>query len=112
MPSTQCFDCGMAVSGPRCLKCDAVIADQTDGSTLWIDIAHQGETVKIALTLMEQQIREARHGLAQYVGLIVGNGRIREEALMRLRDLEFRQDIVGIKTSDSNRGQILVQIRS
>lgn len=107
----QCLQCGMAITSDRCPKCDAVIADQTDGSTDWIDIAHDGQTVKEALSLLDRELRYAKAGLAKYLVLIVGNGKIRLEVLARLGDMQFRQEVIGYKNSDANPGQIMVQIK-
>ncbi len=111
MSVQSCYQCGMAIVLDRCPKCDSVIANQTDGSTNWVDIAHDGQTVKEALHELDRELLRGGQSLAKYLGLIVGNGRIREEVLARLGDLEFRGDIRGIKTKEKNPGQIIVQLK-
>ncbi len=101
----------MTVIGEHCPKCDAVIAHQTDGSTDWVDIAHGGQTVKEALIELNRELVFSRSGLARYLGLIVGNGKIRDEVLSRLGDLQFRGEIHGITTKAENPGQIIVQLK-
>ena len=109
--SRACYNCGMAVTGSRCLKCDGVIAEQTDGSTVWIDIAHQRETVNEALVKLEREIADVNQGLAKYLTLIVGDGKIRSAVIARLGDLEVRSTIIGFEVSETNRGQLLVQLK-
>lgn len=101
----------MTVSAVRCPKCDSLISKQTDGSTVQFDIAHHGETVREALTNLERWLDEARQELPRFVRVIVGTGRIREEALGWLQDAEFRREVLSVEASESNRGQILVQIK-
>ena len=111
MSPKHCLFCGMEILGPKCLKCDSVISEQTDGSTVWVDIAHNGQTVIDAMRELEYELRVNGEGLSRYLGLIVGNGKIREEVLARLGDLKFRGDIQGFKNTDANPGQIMVQIK-
>jgi len=106
-----CLQCGMTISAPRCPKCDGLIAQQTDGSTVQFDIAHQGETVREALANLERWLDEARRELPRFVRVIVGTGRIRGEALAWLQDAEFRGDVIRVETAENNRGQIIVQIK-
>jgi hypothetical protein len=108
----NCYQCGMSVVGDRCPKCDSVIADQTDGSTEWVDIAHAGQTVTEALRELDRELKISRLGLTKFLGLIVGNGKIRLEVLARLGDLEFRREIQGVSTNESNPGQIIVQLKA
>jgi len=107
----SCLQCGMEVTAPRCPKCDGVIKNQSDGSTTQFDIAHQGETVKEALSKLERYLLEAKTGLTRYARVIVGTGRIRDEALGWLQDAEFRGDVLGVEMPDFNPGQILVQLK-
>ena len=101
----------MEVLGPSCLKCDSVIAEQTDGSTHWVDIAHGGQTVREAFRELEIELQLSRGGLAQHLGLIVGNGRIREEVMLKLGDLKFRGEVQDFTNTEANPGQILVRIK-
>lgn len=101
----------MTVSTARCPKCDSLIAKQTDGSTIQFDIAHHGETVREALENLERWLQEAKQELPRFVRVIVGTGRIRQEALGWLQDAEYRGEVLSVETTESNRGQILVQIK-
>jgi hypothetical protein len=107
----SCFQCGMEVTAPRCPKCDGLIGEQSDGSTTQFDIAHQGETVREALSKLERFLLEAKAGLPRYARVIVGTGRIRDEALSWLQDAEFRREVLRVDMPDYNPGQILVQLK-
>ena len=93
----------------RCPKCDNHLDEQTDGSTITVDIAHNGERVHEALRKMHDQIDAANRGVAQYVRFIVGSGLIREEAMMSLEALERRKVIVRQEIDRGNSGAILVK---
>ena len=60
-----CLDCGMEVPlcHPECPKCDARLSTQSDGSVLHLDIAHHGETVAMAMSLLQQALEEAVHAV-------------------------------------------------
>lgn len=109
----NCLNCGMSVSGDmhNCPKCDNALLLQHDGSTVTVDIAHQGETVREALTKMHREIESARKGVAMCIRLVVGSGLIREEVLLVLRDLEFRGDIKGFETEPRNAGSVVVRLK-
>lgn len=104
-----CLVCGMAIVAPVCPKCDAVIAEQSDGSTIKVDIAHQGETVREALLKLDAALTMA--GTARFIRVVVGSGVIRQEALVHLRGAEFRGDVIAVEASTTNRGQIMVQVK-
>ena len=108
-----CLNCGMHVdkSVSHCPKCDNALDLQHDGSTVTVDIAHQGERVAEALEKMQKEIDLARAGIAMSLRLIVGSGLIREEVLLTLRDLEFRGDIKGFDTEPFNKGTVLVRLK-
>ncbi|MDA0688980.1 MAG: hypothetical protein O2948_10115 [Proteobacteria bacterium] len=95
----------------RCPKCDDALDVQHDGSTITVDIAHQGERVAEALEIMQQEINRARAGFAMQIRLIVGSGVIRDEVLLELRDLEFRGDIKGFDCEHSNTGSVVVRLK-
>jgi hypothetical protein len=95
----------------RCPKCDNQLDEQTDGSTVTVDIAHHGERVHEALRKMHHQVEAENRGVAQYIRFIVGSGVIREEAMMSLADLERRGIIVHQDIERGNGGAILVKLK-
>jgi len=113
MGTKSCLDCGMLVPEDirRCPKCDNQLDRQTDGSTLTIDIAHQGENVSEAMRKLEAQVRDARRGVAQNLRVIVGSGAIRDAAIARVADYERRQVIVAHQLEGNNAGAILVKLK-
>lgn len=108
-----CLECGMSVSEtmPNCPKCDNALNLQHDGSTITIDIAHQGERVSEALQKMQSEIDLARKGVAMCIRLVVGSGLIRDEVLLVLRDLKFRGDIKDFEPESFNAGAVLVRLK-
>lgn len=108
-----CLECGMSVGGDMdyCPKCDNALDLQHDGSTVTVDIAHQGERVSEALQKMQGEIDLARRGASKNIRLIVGSGLIRDEVLLVLRDLLFRGDIKDFDSEFSNRGAVLVRLK-
>ena len=94
-----------------CPKCDNALDLQHDGSTITVDIAHDGERVGEALRKMQSEIDLARKGIAMCLRLVVGSGLIREEVLLALRDLEFRGDIKGFDFESPNAGAVLVRLK-
>ena len=108
-----CLDCGMSVSETMryCPKCDNALNLQHDGSTITVDIAHQGERVSEALQKMQSEIDLARKGVAKCIRLVVGSGLIRDEVMLVLRDLRFRGDILGFEPESFNAGAVLVRLK-
>jgi hypothetical protein len=108
-----CLDCGMSVSETmrNCPKCDNVLKLQHDGSTITVDIAHQGERVSEALRKMQSEVDLARNGVAMRIRLVVGSGLIRDEVLLALRDLEFRGDVMDFEPEPFNAGAVLVRLK-
>lgn len=108
-----CLNCGMQVSheSRTCPKCDNVLDLQHDGSTITVDIAHAGERLSEALQKMQSEIDFARKGVAMRIRLVVGSGLIRDEVLLRLRDLEFRGDILDFESEPNNAGAVLVRLK-
>ncbi|PCJ16883.1 MAG: hypothetical protein COA96_18140 [SAR86 cluster bacterium] len=94
-----------------CPKCDNALNLQHDGSTITVDIAHQGERVSEALRKMQSEIDLARKDVAMCIRLVVGSGLIRDEVLLVLRDLEFRGDIKGFESEPFNAGAVLVKLK-
>ena len=113
MKIQTCLNCGMRIDRNvrRCPKCDNQLDEQTDGSTITVDIAHNGERVHEALRKMNRQVEAANRGVAQYIRFIVGSGVIREEAIMSLGDLERRGTIVHQEIERGNGGAILVKLK-
>ena len=60
---------------------------------------------------MQSEIDLARRGVALRIRLVVGSGLIRDEVLLRLRDLEFRGDIVDFESEPHNAGSVLVRLK-
>ncbi len=108
-----CLNCGMSFSAgtSHCPKCDNDLDLQHDGSTITVDIAHHGETVREALRKMQSEIDSARKGVATSIRLVVGSGLIRDEVLLSLRDLEFRGDIKDFDRESPNPGAVLVRLK-
>jgi len=108
-----CLDCGMSVSAAtsNCPKCDNALNLQHGGSTITVDIAHQGERVGEALRKMQSEIDMARKGVAMCIRLIVGSGLIRDEVLLALRDLKFRGDVMDFEPESLNAGAVLIRLK-
>lgn len=113
MMNQVCLNCGMSVSEmmQHCPKCDNDLNAQHDGSTITIDIAHKGERVNEALSKMQCEIALARKEAAKRMRLIVGSGLIREEVMLALRDLEYRDEIKGFKLEPKNAGAVLINLK-
>lgn len=113
MVTRECLECGMQVfaAATRCPKCDAVLHLQTDGSVLHIDIAHNHETIRIALKKLETALAEARSGHTRAVRVVVGRGLIREEVLLQLSWLQRAGEILAFDHENGNTGAVLVRIR-
>ena len=108
-----CLDCGMSFSEDTryCPKCDNALEHQHDGSTITVDIAHDGERVSEALRKMQSEFDMARKGVAANIRLVVGSGLIRDEVLLALRDLEFRGDVKDFDLEPTNAGTVLVRLK-
>lgn len=113
MTQKTCLQCGMIVNDTlsHCPKCDNALDHQHDGSTITVDIAHQGERVHEALEKMHSEIALARQGVAMKIRFVVGSGRIRDEVTLALRDCEFRGDIISFDAEPNNAGAILVRLK-
>ncbi len=103
----------MALTGEisLCPKCDNRLDLQTDGSTLTIDIAHQGERVSDAIEKLHREVSEARAGTAEHLRLVVGSGMIGQAAQSELVNLERRGGILSFGFDDGNKGAILVKLK-
>lgn len=94
-----------------CPKCDNELNLQHDGSTVTVDIAHQGERVSEALQKMQSEIDLARKSVVMCIRLVVGSGLIRDEVLLALRDLKFRGDVKDFEPESFNAGAVLVRLK-
>ncbi|OGT71040.1 MAG: hypothetical protein A3H44_12340 [Gammaproteobacteria bacterium RIFCSPLOWO2_02_FULL_57_10] len=99
------------VASTHCPKCDAVLHLQTDGSVLHVDIAHNHETIRVALQKLERILVEARAGHTRAVRVVVGRGFIREEVLLQLSWLQRSGEILAFDHEDGNAGAIMVTVR-
>jgi hypothetical protein len=111
--SGECLCCGMLVAAgiPVCPKCDALLLEQTDGSVLHRDIAHQHETVEQAVQKLEQALNDCRQSHACAVRLAVGRGVIREEVMRHLSWLAMSGKILDFDHDEGNTGAIMVTLR-
>lgn len=118
----QCLDCGMLHqiepceiserdAGQYCEKCDSALMEQTDGSTLTVDIAHQRETVAVALEKFEASLNEAWQGHSRQLRLIVGGGLIRDAVLAELYFKRSRGTVLDFVEEGRNGGAVRVRIR-
>jgi hypothetical protein len=103
----------MGVDGnvTHCPKCDSELALQTDGSVLHADIAHQRETLPIALHKLQQALDEARAGHARAIRLVVGRGLIRDEIHRHLSWLKHTGEVLDYDHDEGNAGAIVIQLR-
>lgn len=108
-----CLNCGMRLDAQasQCPKCDNHLDEQTDGSTITVDIAHSGERVHEALKKLRSRLKDARRGVAQNIRFVVGSGAIREEALAALADLQRRGVVIDQRVEPGNAGAILVKLK-
>lgn len=109
----ECLRCGMLVAPGvlECPKCDDRLQEQTDGSILHCDIAHQHETVAQAMLKLEDALQDCRESHACGVRLAVGRGRIREEVMRQLSWLVMRGEIMDFDHDEGNTGAIVVMLR-
>ncbi len=101
----------LVVDTSHCPKCDADLDQQHDGSTRKVDIAHNRETQREALSKLQKEISNVRFGTAQYLRLVVGSGVIREAALAELHFYQSRRQIVSFDEEPGNRGAILIRLK-
>lgn len=119
----ECLVCGMPAVVNRlqlddlppqqyCLKCDSDLYAQSDGSCLTCDIAHQHETIPLALQKLDAAIVAAWQANYQQLRLVVGGGSIRNEVLGQLRYYQASSYLLSYTEESPNRGAVLVRIRS
>jgi DNA-nicking Smr family endonuclease len=94
-----------------CPKCDGELDAQSDGTVLHGDIAHQRETLPIAMQKLAEILAEGRAGHALGVRLVVGRGLIRDEAMRQLSWLAMRGEILEFDHDAGNTGAIFVTLR-
>ncbi len=111
--TAECLACGMWVAAGvlSCPKCDALLGEQTDGSVLHRDIAHQHETLAQAMVKLEQALQDCRRSHACGVRLAVGRGVIREEVMRQLSWLAMSGEILDFDHDEGNTGAIMVTLR-
>lgn len=108
-----CLGCGMLLSASTraCPKCDGLLAEQTDGSTVRVDIAHHGERVHDAERKLRELLDEAVRQPAAELALVVGGGAIKENTLMMLEASRRSGHIFGFRVDEHNPGLIRVQVK-
>ena len=113
METKTCLSCGRRVEARSLYwpKCDNRLDKQTDGSTVTIDIAHQGEKVWEALRKLDLEVHTVKNGIAANLRVIVGSGAIRDAALARLMDYEIRKVIIAHEIASDNAGAIIVHLK-
>jgi len=119
----QCLNCGMAAATaplhpdeipPRqiCTKCDEDIFQQSKGSCLTQDIAHQHETINRALQKLEAVLVSAWAGYYREFRVIVGGGEIRQQVLGQLHYYQQQRKIISYCEETPNKGALLAVIRA
>ena len=109
----ECLECGMEVPKTLniCPKCDANLQAQSNGQVLQLDIAHNAETIPIALGKLERAVQEAQQCRARAIRLVVGRGLIRDEVLRQLSWLQHSGELLTYDYDGGNTGAILVTLR-
>ncbi len=109
----DCMQCGMMLPKDmvHCPKCDDLLDAQSDGSILTVDIAHDRETVRQAMTKLSQTLDEVDSVRGAGARFIVGTGRIREAVSAELATYLYRKDILSFEFEGNNEGAILVMLR-
>ena len=118
----QCLNCGMAVAiaplhfddiPPRqiCIKCDNDIYQQSNGSCLTQDIAHQHETIVKALQKLDAVLVSAWTGYYKEFRVIVGGGQIRQQVLGQLHYYQQQRKILSCQEESPNHGALIAVLR-
>lgn len=94
-----------------CLKCDANLYAQHDGSCRTYDIAHSHETVARALRKLDAALLEGWGSHAATLRLVVGGGTIRREILGQLTYYQRLGRLLAFTEDSPNRGAILLRLR-
>ena len=93
----------------RCPKCDSELRQQSDGSTVSVDIAHHGETVLQAISKLDEILLDLENESRSYLRLIVGSGLIRDEVNYHLSGR--RRDFLSFGQDGRNTGAILIHLK-
>lgn len=118
----QCLNCGMAVAitplhldeiPPRqvCVKCDDDVYQQSMGTCLTQDIAHQHETIAKALQKLDVVLLSAWSGYYKEFRVIVGGGQIRQQVLGQLHHYQQQGKILSYQEANPNHGALIAVIR-
>ena len=113
MDGRECLECGF-ISPPGeniCVKCDASLSAQTDGSQATIDIAHHCETVVEATDKLTRAIRQHMKKHTQHLRVITGQGTIRDAIRPLLGSMAHAGKIVRFDQDGKNPGALLVTLR-
>jgi len=110
----ECLDCGMLMDERKrlCLKCDAVLSDQTDGSIVTIDIAHHGERVRDAKAKLRTALHIAKQDYTLAMRVVVGHGLIRDAITSQLDSWLRSGQIRSFGTEGNNQGVFMVFLRT
>ena len=117
MKRQECLQCGMELPSGTvfCPKCDNVIGEQTDGSTVTVDIGHQGHSSEEAMQEMREVIDRHKAEVTQYLRLVVGKGKgkgqIRDKAESELRFLQHRKVIKDFDFDGGNTGAFMIRLK-
>ncbi|MES2624196.1 MAG: hypothetical protein V4628_02855 [Pseudomonadota bacterium] len=94
-----------------CIKCDDDIYQQSRGTCLTQDIAHQHETITKALKKLDDVLVSAWAGYYKEFRVIVGGGQIRQQVLGQLHYYQQQRKILSCQEESPNHGAVLVVIR-
>ena len=107
-----CQFCGMSLfnTSETCPKCDSVIENQFQPTTLTIDVAHNKETVEQALVKLHRVVKKNKVMKYRQIRVIVGSKIIRSEVIKELEILKREKTIFDFKTDGKNSGALLVRM--
>lgn len=113
METRECLECGFEcdIRESHCPKCDGVLRDQTDGSTVTVDIAHRYETILEATDKLSRALRREFGRRTGTLRVITGQGAIRESMRQHLLSLKSAGRIVKFTQDGRNAGAYLVTLR-
>lgn len=113
METRECLECGFEcdLRDTTCRKCDARLSEQTDGSTVTVDIAHRNETIAEATDKLSKAIRRELGRRTQSLRVITGRAAIRESIRKHLLSLKSAGRIVRFQQDGRNPGAFLVGLR-
>jgi hypothetical protein len=94
-----------------CIKCDEDIYQQSKGTCLTRDIAHQHETIAKALQKLDEVLVSAWAGYYREFRVIVGGGQIRQQVLGQLHYYQQQHKILSYQEESPNQGALLAVIR-